>query len=183
MTRGFSCATAVVFHPASAVGTSKAAKILRCHVIARSLTIIAASRMADHGCLSRPSLSDLRAISITIDDAERQRIIEAIRTYMARERISREEFAQRAKLGKSTVDKLATGLFSERTILQIEARLNIKLREAGASTATAPPEYGSYTREEAGYFVGDYVFARPSFQEEGVIQAFHMEMAPRSILS
>ena len=112
---------------------------------------------------------------MTIDDAERQRIIEAIRTYMARERISREEFAQRAKLGKSTIDKLATGLFSERTILQIEARLNIKLREAGASTATAPPEFGSYTREEAAYFVGDYVFARPSFQEEGVIQAFHMD--------
>lgn len=113
---------------------------------------------------------------MTIDDAERQRIIEAIRTYMARERISREEFAQRAKLGKSTIDKLATGLFSERTILQIEARLNIKLREASASTATAPPEFGSYTREEAGYFIGDYVFARPSFQEEGVIQAFHMEI-------
>ena len=113
---------------------------------------------------------------MTIDDTERRRIIEAIRTYMARERISREEFAQRAKLGKSTVDKLATGLFSERTILQIEARLNIKLREAGSSTATAPPAYGSYTREEAGYFVGDYVFARPSFQEDGVIQAFHMEI-------
>src|SRR4029434_10021955 len=42
--------------------------------------------------------------------------------------------------------------------------------------ATAPPEYGSYTREEASYFIGDYVFARPSFQEAGVIQAFHMEI-------
>jgi transcriptional regulator with XRE-family HTH domain len=137
---------------------------------------MAASAIADHVCLNSASLSDLRAISMTIDDAERQRIIEAIRTYMARERISREEFAQRAKLGKSTIDKLATGLFSERTILQIEARLNIKLRDSGASTATAPAEYGSYTREEASYFIGEYVFARPCFQEAGVIQAFQMEI-------
>jgi hypothetical protein len=114
---------------------------------------------------------------MTITDVERRRIIEAIRTYMARERISREEFAQRAKLGKSTIDKLATGIFSERTILQIEARLNIKLRESGASTATAPVEYGSYTREEASYFIGNYVFARPCFQEPGIIQAFQMEIA------
>ena len=113
---------------------------------------------------------------MSITDEDRQRIIEAIRTYMARERISREEFAQRAKLGKSTIDKLATGIFSERTILQIEARLNIKLRDAGASTATAPAEYGSYTREEASYFIGEYVFARPSFQEDGIIQAFRMEI-------
>lgn len=113
---------------------------------------------------------------MAIDEAERRRITEAIRTYMARERISRDEFAQRARLGKSTIDKLATGLFSERTILQIEARLNIRLRETGASTATAPPEYGSYTREEGSYFVGQYVFARPSFQEQEIIQAFHMEI-------
>jgi transcriptional regulator with XRE-family HTH domain len=113
---------------------------------------------------------------MSITDADRQKIIEAIRTYMARERISREEFAQRAKLGKSTIDKLATGIFSERTILQIEARLNIKLRDAGASTATAPPEYGSYTREEASYFIGEYVFARPSFQGDGIIHAFRMEI-------
>jgi transcriptional regulator with XRE-family HTH domain len=111
------------------------------------------------------------------DAAERQKIVEAIRTYMARERISREEFAQRAKLGKSTVDKLATGIFSERTILQIEARLDIKLRDSGAGTQTSPPEYGSYTREEGSYFVGEYVFVRPSFQEQEVIQAFHMEIA------
>jgi transcriptional regulator with XRE-family HTH domain len=118
----------------------------------------------------------LLVTGMTFDTEQRRRITEAIRTYMARERISREEFAQRAKLGKSTIDKLATGLFSERTILQIEARLNINLRDAGAGTATAPPEYGSYTREEGAYFAGQYVFVRPSFQEAGIIHAFHMEI-------
>ena len=112
---------------------------------------------------------------MTNNEVDRQKIVNAIRTYMARERISREEFARRAKLGKSTVDKLATGLFSERTILQIETRLNIKLRDT-VDTTTSPPEFGGYTREEATYFIGEYVFARPSFQEDGLVHAFHMEI-------
>jgi predicted XRE-type DNA-binding protein len=58
-----------------------------------------------------------------IGDKDRARIVQAIRSYIARERISREEFARRTKLGKSTVDKLVTGLFSEKTILQIESLL------------------------------------------------------------
>jgi hypothetical protein len=48
--------------------------------------------------------------------------------------------------------------------------------KGGTSSARAPPEYGGYTREEASYFLGDYVFARPSFKEEGIIQAFHLEI-------
>ena len=35
-----------------------------------------------------------------IDDAERGRITQSIRKYIARERISRDEFALRAKLGR-----------------------------------------------------------------------------------
>ena len=62
-----------------------------------------------------------------IDDADRKRIVQAIRTYIARERISREEFARRTKLGKSTVDKLVVGIFSEKTILQIEAQTKISV--------------------------------------------------------
>jgi hypothetical protein len=110
-------------------------------------------------------------------DAEKQNIVDTIRTYMARERISRDEFARRAKLGKSTIDKLVTGLFSERTILHIEARLNIRLRATeDREGAIAPAEFGAYTREEGSYFLGEYTFARPSFHEEGVIQVFHMEI-------
>ena len=58
-----------------------------------------------------------------IAEADRKRIVQAIRSYIARERISRGEFAERTKLGKSTVDKLVVGLFSEKTILQIESQL------------------------------------------------------------
>jgi len=61
-----------------------------------------------------------------------------------------------------------TGLFSDGTILQIEARLNINLR---ARMAQVPPEFGGYTREEGAYFFGRVLRSPASFQEEGVIQA------------
>jgi hypothetical protein len=113
---------------------------------------------------------------MTIDDADRKTVAQAVRSYIARERISREEFALRTKLGKSTVDKLVIGIFSEKTILQIEAQLNINLRRAGVSIEFAAEEFGKYTREEADRYTGDYVFARPSFREDAVIQAFHMQV-------
>ena len=111
-----------------------------------------------------------------IDDTDRKTVAQAVRTYIAKERISREEFAERAKLGKSTVDKLVVGLFSEKTILQIESQLNIHLRRDSAGAEFAADEFGKYTREETHKYPGHYVFARPSFREDAVIHAFHMEI-------
>ena len=56
-----------------------------------------------------------------------------VRDYIARERISREEFAFRTRLGRSTVDKLLVGLFSERTLAVVEATTGLALREPGAA--------------------------------------------------
>src|SRR5262245_3152268 len=111
-----------------------------------------------------------------IDDADRTRIAQAIRAYIARERISREEFAHRTRLAKSTVDKLVIGIFSEKTILQIEAQAKISLLGANSVLEAASIEMGGYTKEEAKNYIGDYVFARPSFREDGSIHAFHMEI-------
>ena len=61
--------------------------------------------------------------------------------YIARERISRDEFARRTRLGKSTVDKLVVGIFSEKTILQIEAQTKINLLGGGPAIETAGEEY------------------------------------------
>ena len=65
----------------------------------------------------------------------------AIRDYIARERISREQFAFRTKLGKSTVDKLLTGLFSERTLAIVESHTGLPLRAMlnGAAAPDAEP--------------------------------------------
>jgi hypothetical protein len=111
-----------------------------------------------------------------IDDAERARIVEAIRRFIARERISRAEFAERTRLGKSTVDKLLVGIFSEKTILQVEARLSISLRSTQDGAEFAREEFGKYTREDTRNYVGEYVFARPSFRARGPIHAFRMEI-------
>jgi TolB-like protein/Flp pilus assembly protein TadD len=62
----------------------------------------------------------------TMDD--RKHIAAAIKDYLARERISREQFAFRTKLGKSTVDKLLTGLFSDKTLAIVESHTKLPLR-------------------------------------------------------
>ncbi len=58
---------------------------------------------------------------------DRKRIAAAIRDYLARERISREQFAFETKLGKSTVDKLLIGLFSDKTLAVVEGHTGLTL--------------------------------------------------------
>jgi adenylate cyclase len=64
--------------------------------------------------------------SMQID--ERKRVAAAVRDYLARERISREQFAFKTKLGKSTVDKFLIGLFSDKTLSIVESHTNLPLR-------------------------------------------------------
>jgi adenylate cyclase len=74
----------------------------------------------------------------------KKRIAAAIRDRLARERMSREQFAFRTRLGKSTVDKLLTGLFSDKTLAIVESHTGLALRAmldgAAAGTGPAPPE-------------------------------------------
>ncbi len=65
---------------------------------------------------------------------DRKRVAAIVRDYLARERISREQFAFKTKLGKSTVDKLLIGLFSDRTLSIVEGHTGLSLR------ASPPPE-------------------------------------------
>ncbi len=72
---------------------------------------------------------------------ERRKVAGLVRDWLARERLSRDEFAHRTRLGRSTVDKLLVGLFSDRTLAVVEATTGLKLRElANAETdPTAAP--------------------------------------------
>src|SRR5689334_25248341 len=58
----------------------------------------------------------------------KRRVASAVKDYLARERISREQFAFKTKLGKSTVDKLLIGLFSDRTLSIVESHTKLSLR-------------------------------------------------------
>src|ERR1043165_6139607 len=89
---------------------------------------------------SFPVLSGRRCWRWSMMD-DKKRITTEIRDYLARQRISREQFAHQTKLGKSTVDKLLTGLFSERTLVIVESHTGLKLRERpDAAAATAVTE-------------------------------------------
>src|ERR1044072_5012384 len=112
-----------------------------------------------------------------IAEADLSRIVHALRYYIAHERISREEFAQRTKLGKSTVDKLVVGLFSEKTLLQIESHLKLNFTNVTIASELAPEELGRYSRQDTTNYIGSYIFARPSFQEDGRILAFAMDIS------
>lgn len=71
---------------------------------------------------------------------DRKRVAAAIKDHLARERISRELFAFKTKLGKSTVDKLLIGLFSDRTLSIVESHTQLALRpmlEGGADPRPA----------------------------------------------
>ena len=59
---------------------------------------------------------------------DKKRIATAIKDHLARQRMSREQFAFNTKLGKSTVDKLLIGLFSERTLAIVEEHTKLPLR-------------------------------------------------------
>ena len=71
---------------------------------------------------------------------DRKRIAATIRDYLARERMSREQFAFKTKLGKSTVDKLLIGLFSDRTLAIVEGQTNLQLRPAVPARSDPVPE-------------------------------------------
>jgi TolB-like protein len=69
---------------------------------------------------ARPSRQD--------DPNERKQVAAAIRDYIARQRMSREQFAFKTRLGKSTVDKLLTGRFSDKTLSIVESHTRLSLR-------------------------------------------------------
>jgi adenylate cyclase len=71
---------------------------------------------------------------------DRRRIAAAVRDYIARNHLSRDEFAFRTKLGKSTVDKFLIGLFSDRTLAIVEDHTRLPLREMLEAPAPQPVE-------------------------------------------
>jgi hypothetical protein len=114
---------------------------------------------------------------MALDLEDRKAVAQLVRAYIARERISRETFARRAKIGKSTVDKLVTGIVTEKTIIQIEEQLKLKLRVSRRPNGVfAAAEYGGYTYEDAEKYFGSYLLIRPAFTGERLIYAFAMDI-------
>lgn len=99
---------------------------------------------------------------MTIDE-ERRKTGREIKRYLAVNRISREEFCFQTKLGKSTVDKLMTGIYSDAT-------LQIVLERTGfvRNNAFAARHLGGYSRAAWSGYLSDYLFLLPSIAGTGL---------------
>lgn len=73
----------------------------------------------------------------------RKHVAAMLKDYLARERLSREQFAFKTKLGKSTVDKLLTGLFSDRTLAIVESHTDLVLRPLLTNDDDSPQSAGT----------------------------------------
>ncbi|QRM29948.1 hypothetical protein [Microvirga sp. VF16] len=80
---------------------------------------------------------------------DRKQIAAVIRDYIARERMSREQFAFKTKLGKSTVDKLLTGRFSDKTLSIIESQTQLSLRPIVGGSFRLPNDTARHSPKAA----------------------------------
>lgn len=74
--------------------------------------------------------------------AESKKIGAAIRAHLEQTDISRREFERKLKRGKTTVDHLFIGQYSEKLLQAVEQTLGKSFR---ADADKAPPEWGGYT--------------------------------------
>lgn len=81
-----------------------------------------------------------------MDDTKR--VAGLIRDHLARARISRDAFAHRTRLGRSTVDKLLIGQFSDRTLAIVEAETGLVLRAPAGVRPPAPIPPGLLSAEQ-----------------------------------
>lgn len=99
-------------------------------------------------------------------DDEKCQIGREIKLFLAVNRIARETFADRTGLGKSTVDKLITGIFSEATLAKVLERTGFRLR-----TLYALKKLGGYSRSNWEGYISDYLMLVPAFDGSDAIEA------------
>jgi hypothetical protein len=97
---------------------------------------------------------------------EKRRIGNEIKVFLAVNGIDRGQFAQAAGLGKSTVDKLVTGVFSDKTLAKVMEKTNFKLR-----TAYAAKVLGGYSKLNWSGYIRKYLMLHPVTDAGGAIKA------------
>ncbi len=96
-------------------------------------------------------------------DEEHRRTGREIKRYLAVNRISREEFCFQTKLGKSTVDKLITGIYSDATLAIVLERTGFV-----RNNAFAAKQLGGYARAAWAGYLSDYQLLLPSIARNGI---------------
>jgi transcriptional regulator with XRE-family HTH domain len=110
-----------------------------------------------------------------------------VREEIARQRLSREQVAQAARISISTLEKGLSGQrpFTLATLVRLETALGLSLRAAAIgptapapipSHGVAPDELGNYTRASVRWLEGRYLTVLPSFSERGAIYAYRTDI-------
>lgn len=102
---------------------------------------------------------------MTIDD-DKRRVGRDIKRYLAVNRISREEFSFQTRLGKSTVDKLMTGIYSDATLQIVLERTNFVRNNSFAAR-----HLGGYSRSAWSGYLKDYLMLLPSISHDERLEA------------
>lgn len=124
-----------------------------------------------------------------VSDEQNQLIARLVREELARQRLSRQSLASRAKISISTLEKALAGRrpFTLATIIRLEDALGIGLRHRPAPAAEAPlpaarqpglapGELGYYSRPAVSWLEGDYLTLRPSFGDRSALYAYRIEI-------
>ena len=122
-----------------------------------------------------------------LDHRENLVLAARLREMMARQRISRETLADKARLSLSTLEKGLSGQrpFTLATIVRLETALGLELRSpvgdrtqaSDAANVPAPDELGGYSRASVEWLAGSYLTLIPSFTETDAIYAYRTDIA------
>jgi hypothetical protein len=108
---------------------------------------------------------------MAVDDDKRV-IGRQLKRYLAVNRISREQFCFDTKLGKSTVDKLMTGIYSDATLQIVLERTNFV-----RSNMIAAKSLGGYLKSMWLGYISDYLFLEPDLTGSGSIVAAQVSIS------
>ncbi|ULJ76492.1 hypothetical protein [Rhizobium gallicum] len=106
-----------------------------------------------------------------MDHDEKKRIGQAIQRYIVERKLSREGFAHKTGTSLSNVNKMVTGLFTEKGLAKVEKGTGVRFRSRVSSE-----RYGSYTFEEAERYQGTFEYLRYSFQDVATIHCYSMRI-------
>jgi transcriptional regulator with XRE-family HTH domain len=109
---------------------------------------------------------------------------------LARQRLSRQQLAARARISLSTLEKALSGRrpFTLATLVRLEGALGVSLRDGAAGRTAAPQpaaavqelapaELGAYSRAAVAWIEGAYLTVRPSFGDRKAVYAYRTEIA------
>jgi len=100
---------------------------------------------------------------------ESRQVARELKRFMVSTGMDRVDLAKATKLGKSTIDKLLTGLYSEQTLLRVFEKTKFVRNNVRAGA-----HLGSYYRATWTNYIADFLFLRPSFTAEHTILASRM---------